>query len=296
MTTPAPPWVIAATTDRVRLDPAGQAETTFTVNNNGPVDQRLVLDVVCSENAGQVRFDVAEPQRLVPHGGSVSFLVRVTARPGTPAGSHWLAGRVYSADGVPEETSVLSDRVAFEVKPIAPPPPWWRRWWWLILVAALLVIGLVVVLVVALGGEDEPPSARCTAAVLTGVIQVDDSAAGNRYGRLLVTNTGSAPCSLNGYGELQLIDDNGQALPTRTLRDEPPEPSLIQLAPGAIAAKSLHWGVVPTGLEPADQPCQPEPRSAWIRPPDETEPFTVDWSHGPVCAAGTFHDSAYYTP
>lgn len=139
-----------------------------------------------------------------------------------------------------------------------------------------------------------PGTGRCTAAVLTGTVQGGNPAAGNRYAKLVVTNTGSAPCTLYGYGGFQLVAGDGTKLPTSTRRDEPPEPSLVVLAPGTTAAKNLHWGVVPTGSEPVDQPCQPEPRTAQVIPPDETQPFTVDWPFGPVCAAGTFHDSAYY--
>jgi len=130
--------------------------------------------------------------------------------------------------------------------------------------------------------------------VLTGAVRLGDSAAGNRYATLTVTNTGPVPCTLYGYGGLQLAAPDGTALPTSTGRDEPPGPSLVRLASGATAAKRLHWGVVPTGGEPVDRPCQPEPRTLRIIPPDETQPFTVDWRFGPVCAAGTFHDSAFY--
>jgi hypothetical protein len=155
MTTSAPPWTIRSLTERIELGPAGQAETTFTVTNNGPVDKRLVLDIVRSDNAGQAVIDVPKPQQLVPHGGSVSFLVTVTARPGTPPGECWLAARVYSADEAPEESSVLSDRVAFEIKPTtAPPKP--KIWIWLIpvLVLVLVVLGVVVFLLLR---DDEPP-------------------------------------------------------------------------------------------------------------------------------------------
>jgi Protein of unknown function (DUF4232) len=139
-----------------------------------------------------------------------------------------------------------------------------------------------------------PASGRCTAAVLTGIVRIGDAAAGNRYAKLVVTNTGSVPCTLYGYGGFQLVAADGTALPTSTKRDEAPGPALVRLAPGGNAIKNLHWGVVPTGNEPVDRPCQPEPRTARVIPPDETQPFTVEWTFGPVCAAGTFHDSAYY--
>lgn len=137
---------------------------------------------------------------------------------------------------------------------------------------------------------------RCTAAVLRGEVHQLDSAAGNRYADLVVTNTGATPCTLYGYGGLQLRDAAGNALPTTALRDEPPGPALVTVAPNGTAVKRLHWGVVPTGTEPVDTPCEPNPASLSIIPPDETEPFTVVWSLGPVCAGGTFHASAYHRP
>ncbi|HEY3259314.1 MAG TPA: DUF4232 domain-containing protein [Pseudonocardiaceae bacterium] len=121
-----------------------------------------------------------------------------------------------------------------------------------------------------------------------------DSAAGNRYAELVVTNTGAVPCSLYGYGGLQLVGPDGAPLPTTALRDEPPKPSLVIVAPGGHAAKLLHWGVVPTGSEPQTGACQPNPTTLRIIPPDETAPFAVTWSLGPVCASGTIHGSGYY--
>jgi len=139
-------------------------------------------------------------------------------------------------------------------------------------------------------------SGRCTAAVLRGTVRPRDAAAGNRYADLVVTNTGAVPCTLYGYGGLQLLDAAGHPLPTTALRDEPPGPALVTVAPHATAEKLLHWGVVPTGNEPADRPCQPTPARLSIIPPDETQPFTVTWDLGPVCAAGTIHGSAYHAP
>lgn len=158
MTTSAPPWTISTSAERIELDATGKAETTFTVTNSGPVDQRLVFGVVRSDNAGQVNVVVAEPQRTVPHGGSVTFLVNLTVPPGTPPATCWIAGRVYSAEGAPEETAVLSDRVSFEIKPTAAPA---KRniWIWLIpvIVLAVVVIGVVLFIVLRDDNPDPPP-------------------------------------------------------------------------------------------------------------------------------------------
>ena len=94
MTSSAPPWTIGPSTERIELNPQGKAETTFTVTNNGPIDQRLVGDTVRSDNAAQVKIEVDEPQRLVTHGGTAQFLARVTVPAGTAAPVCWFAGRV----------------------------------------------------------------------------------------------------------------------------------------------------------------------------------------------------------
>jgi len=171
MTSSGPPWTISASAERIELNPQGRAETTFTVTNNGPIDQRLVVDTVRSDNAAQARIEVVEPQRLVTHGGTAQFLARVTVPAGTPAAMCWLAGRVYSADAAPEESSVLSDRVAFEIKPTAPP----RKpniWLWLIpaIVLALILIGVVLFLLL----RDEPDSAQGPSVHKAGTLVVDD--------------------------------------------------------------------------------------------------------------------------
>ena len=155
------PWTISAAAERVELDAAGKAEATFTVTNNGPVDQRMVFDVVTADNADRSWFTVAQPQVMAKHGGSFTFLVAIAVPAGTAAGPTWFAGRAYSAEAAPEETAVVSDRVVCEVLPSAVPPPWWKRWWWVIVVAALALVTLGVVLFLLLSGDDpdEPGAA-----------------------------------------------------------------------------------------------------------------------------------------
>jgi hypothetical protein len=139
-----------------------------------------------------------------------------------------------------------------------------------------------------------PASGRCTAAVLAGAVESTEAGAGNRYGKLVVTNNGSAPCTVNGYSGLQLLDAAGNPVPTDLRRTPDPAPSPVVLAPGKAAAANLHWTVVPSGDEPVDRPCQAEaPRAAAI-PPDETEPMSLRWGLGPVCAGGKIEISAFY--
>jgi hypothetical protein len=117
------------------------------------VDQRATVDVVGSEQAQSSWFNIAEPQQLIPHGGSKQFVATVKPDQKAPAGTYWLAGRVYSADAAPEEDSVTSDRVTFEVKP--PPEKPKTKWWlWALIAAGIVAVvaGVVLFLVLRQGG------------------------------------------------------------------------------------------------------------------------------------------------
>lgn len=145
-------------------------------------------------------------------------------------------------------------------------------------------------------GETSPPNQdnRCTAAMLSGTVEPQDAGAGSRYATLVVTNTSPQLCTLWGYGGLELVDEAKTALPTQAERNLDPQPSLVTLRPGGTAGKTLHWSVVATGDEPVEGPCQPPAAAARILPPDETEPFEVDFDFGPVCAQGRIETSAYF--
>ncbi|MFI6102371.1 DUF4232 domain-containing protein [Lentzea sp. NPDC051213] len=142
-------------------------------------------------------------------------------------------------------------------------------------------------------GAAAPGVKRCNATALKGQVDPTDAGAGNRYGKFVVTNAGTMPCTLNGYSGFQLENASG-TLPTKLERKSDPGPKALTLAPGGKAAANLHWGVVPSGSEPVEGPCQPEPSKAAAIPPDETAPLTVPWTLGPVCSGGRIEISAFY--
>ncbi|MGH3762828.1 DUF4232 domain-containing protein [Actinophytocola sp.] len=146
------------------------------------------------------------------------------------------------------------------------------------------------------GTESAPPGegTKCTAKDLKGAIEPLDSAPGNRYAELVVTNRTKRPCTLYGYGGLEFIDQDGNPTPTDLTRQPAPGPSLVRLPPGGTAAKKLHWGVVPSGEEPDTGPCEPESAGARIIPPDDTQAFIVTHEFGSVCAGGHVEGSAYF--
>jgi hypothetical protein len=142
-------------------------------------------------------------------------------------------------------------------------------------------------------GSTNQPNA-CTAGSLSGTIQAMESAPGTRYARLVVQNTGKETCTLQGYGNIELLSETKQPLPTTVERNLDPVPTLIRLSPDGVASKILHWSVTATGDEPADGPCQPRASAINVKPPDQEEPFQVTYEFGMVCDHGRIETSAYY--
>ena len=113
------PWVIDAPAQQADLDERGSGETTFTVTNFGPAQNRVMFEIVPGEGASETWFAVPEQQRLVSAAGSVTYQVLIRVPPGTAPGDYGFSGRAYSADGPPEETSATSNRVKLPVKAAA---------------------------------------------------------------------------------------------------------------------------------------------------------------------------------
>lgn len=114
-------WVVTTAAPQISLDAQRAGELTFTVTNASRVPARAVFEIAAADGTDPAWFSVAEPQRLVQPGASVSVLVKVKVAADAAAGTYTVQGRVYSADEAPEEHSVLSGRVAVEIKP-APQP------------------------------------------------------------------------------------------------------------------------------------------------------------------------------
>jgi hypothetical protein len=145
-------WTVTASASHVALDPGRRGTVAMSVTNLGQASDVAVFGAVPADGADLSWFTVAEPQRPVPPGGSVSYQLNIAVPAHAPAGRYAVAGRVYSANQPPEETSrtsgwILFDvgaaRVAPGVQPGPPHPP--RQRLWPIAVAA--AVGLVVVLV-----------------------------------------------------------------------------------------------------------------------------------------------------
>lgn len=145
-------WVVTTPVDRIELDESQQGQTTFTVTNPTAKVDRVYFDVVVGDGADESWFTIEEPQRRVPANGSVSYLIKTNIPATAKPGNYSVQGRAYSADSAPEEDSVLSGRLAVEVKAKDAPVVKKKFPWWIVVVAALVVIVLVVVGVLVFGG------------------------------------------------------------------------------------------------------------------------------------------------
>jgi hypothetical protein len=135
-------WAVSAAAEQITLDARNTGELMFTVANPGDAPDTVVFDIVPGDGSARSWFTVAEPQRLVPAHGSVTFLVKVAVPGGTAPRRYDLTGLAYSSSTAPEESSRSSGRITYEVKATEKPP---NRLPWIIAAAVLvLVVGGVV--------------------------------------------------------------------------------------------------------------------------------------------------------
>jgi len=108
---------------------------------------------------------------------------------------------------------------------------------------------------------------RCTAGVLRGAAILADEGAGQRVGLLVVTNAGGGNCTLYGFSGLQLIGENGEALPTQAQWDRMRPTSSRFPGPTAPSAKAAGSTSVPTTHHPDN--------SSGVDPTNETTTLMI---------------------
>lgn len=134
---------------------------------------------------------------------------------------------------------------------------------------------------------------RCHTGDLSASLRRANAAAGNLYGAIVLQNTSTSPCTVFGYGGMQLYRAGGTPVPTDMVRDPAVAPVTLTLAPEGRAYSMLHWSDVPGPGDAQTGSCQPIASTAHVTPPDETTFLTVTWLGSPVCEHGRITQGAY---
>ncbi|WP_406069970.1 hypothetical protein [Micromonospora sp. NBC_01638] len=193
-------WAVVAAAEQFTLDPRNSGELTFTVSNPGNAPDTVVFDVAPGDGSQRAWFTVAEPQRVVPGQGSVSFLVKLAVPAGTPPRRYDMTGFAYSANTAPEESSRSSGRVTYEVRAVAPP----RRtpWPW-IAAAAALVLVVVTVGIVLLTRDSGPGEPRVVTVEAENLIDGAKVESPNKSGAVVEAQPNC--CAVTWSGDKQLF-------------------------------------------------------------------------------------------
>lgn len=141
-------------------------------------------------------------------------------------------------------------------------------------------------------GGTSPTVTRCHTADLALHSGQISAGAGNRFAPLFFSNTSTAPCTLYGFPGLQMLDAQGNALPTNArwgggqLANQP-GPTTVTLQPGASAEFMIHWEVIPVGNETS---C-PTSAKLEVTPPNAYNFLVIPMSMH-ACGGGTIDVSA----
>lgn len=132
------------------------------------------------------------------------------------------------------------------------------------------------------GSSSASGPGRCHAAGLTVAEADNGAAAGSLSARVTFTNTSGATCTLSGYPGMQMLDAQGNALPTTVHRGAassvPPVPErTVTLVPGAMASFVAGWADA-TGY--SGDTCPTSTRVEITAPNDYTS-ITIAWAIAP---------------
>ncbi|MCW2756499.1 MAG: hypothetical protein JWO46_245 [Nocardioidaceae bacterium] len=123
-------------------------------------------------------------------------------------------------------------------------------------------------------GTPTPQQTTCTTANLKASLGEADGAMGSTYTPIIITNTGTTPCTTGGFGGVSYVGgEAGVQIGAAAVRDKTTPVTKIVLAPGKSAVAQLQEG---TAENYPAATCQPaKAQGLKIIPPDQTEPLFV---------------------
>jgi hypothetical protein len=127
----------------------------------------------------------------------------------------------------------------------------------------------------------QPPWADTSS--LSVRIHALNSAAGNHYASVVLTNKTRHTVRTEGYVGLQLLNSRNKDVTTHVVRDRG-HVAPITLKPGQSAYTRLHWSVVPGHGEPTS--AEKNPSKLEVTPPDSRNHLTTTWKLGDVLQKG----------
>ncbi|MDT3443962.1 MULTISPECIES: DUF4232 domain-containing protein [unclassified Pseudofrankia] len=128
----------------------------------------------------------------------------------------------------------------------------------------------------------------CAAGALTGKLDDIEGAAGQVYGKLVLTNAGPATCKLNGFPDVRFVDARGAEFGAPADHDDSrPVPGPALLAPGGTATAVLR--ITQPGVQ---QGCLTsdvtrEASALGVTPPGGTGTVSVELSGGVTACVST---------
>jgi len=132
---------------------------------------------------------------------------------------------------------------------------------------------------------------KCTLATLEASVGRTTGEAGQRHTTIVWTNTSSAPCTMTGFGGVDLKGPADATFgPTYSLPRSAGQPTTVRLAAGAAAHTVITW------LPPQDGPGW-TPTGMLVTPPDETRSAELPWPGGAVLRQdGATHPGTFIGP
>jgi hypothetical protein len=138
----------------------------------------------------------------------------------------------------------------------------------------------------------------CNASDLTGTFAVlaGSAGAGNIVYTLHLTNASQQSCFLSGIPDVQLLDANGKALPTKPVPAQAGAQTAAKaiLAPGASASSQARFSPDVPGVGESGNPCEPKASTLRVTVGNGTLDVKIDPPTS-VCSHGSLQLSNYTT-
>lgn len=124
----------------------------------------------------------------------------------------------------------------------------------------------------------------CTGRELEAQLRVAAATGGERTAALGLRNKTGAPCTIDGYPDLQLLAAGTDPISTSPVHVG--SKSRITVAPGATVWSALRWSVVAASGEPGTGACEPTASQLAVFAPDDIVELDIPFSAGPICQHG----------